>query len=529
MGRAAIAAALGNAAFCLLTGVAHAQFGRGGGDFSTVGADAHRSSWVRTDPKISPSALSKPGFELVWKVKFNNEAMQLNALTPASLLNGYIGYRGFRSLALVGGSSNQVFAMDTDLGRVEWQKTIMSTPGAAGASLSCPGGMTANVTRPVSAAFPAPPVAGRGGGGRGGPAKGAVGEPNEGSVPLAEYLIRAAAPPAPPPNFPAMPPGGRGPGRLPNFVHAISSDGMFHSMYVSNGEEPAPPIKFLPPNTHGQGLIVVDNVAYAVTADGCGGAPDAIWALDIATNEVATWQPANGGIAGSVGAAFGPDNTVYLTTQSGDMVTLEPKTLKVKDVFRAGHEFTSSPVVFQSGTKTWIAAATRDGRIHVLDCAALSTPVYQSEVLVPGDSFNPGALATWQDTGGARYLLAVTGSTLTSWKMGTQGGSVGLEKVWSSPEMVAPLTPLIVNGVIFAVSSGEFLSNDNKITAAERARRSVPAVVYALDAETGKVLWNSGKTITSFVHGGGLSGGGSQVYLGTHDGMFYSFGFPIEH
>jgi outer membrane protein assembly factor BamB len=533
MRRAAIAVAVGSAGFCLLTGVAHAQFGRGAGDFSTVGGDAHRSSWVRTDAKISPNALSRPGFELVWKVKFNNEARQLNALTPATVMTGYIGYRGFRSLALIGGSSDQVFAMDTDLGRIEWQKSVMSAQGPAGASLSCPGGMTANVARLVTAAFPAPPAAGRGGGGgRGGPAKSAVGEPNEGAMNLKEYLAREAAPPAPP-AFPpggraGGPPGGRGFGRMPNVVHAISSDGMFHSMYVSNGEEPSPPIKFLPSDTNGEGLIVVDDVAYAVTAGGCGGAPNAIWALDILSKEAATWQPTNGGIAGSVGAAFGPDNTVYVTTQSGDLVTLEPKTLKLKDVFKSGHEFTSSPVVFQSGARTLIAAATRDGRIYVLD-AAPGSPAYQSEVLVPGDRFTPGALASWQDAAGTRYLLAATANTVTSWKVTTRFGSLGLEKAWSSPEMVAPLTPLIVNGVVFEVSSGEFLSDDSKLTAAQRAQRSVPAVIYAFDGATGKMLWNSGKTIASFVHGGGLSGGGGQLYLGTHDGMFYSFGFPIEH
>ncbi len=533
MRRAAVAIALSSAGICLLTEVASAQFGRGSGDYSTAGADAHRSSWVRTDAKISPDSLGRPGFELVWKVKLNNEASQLNALTPAALLNGYIGYRGFRSLALLGGSSNQVFALDTDLGRIEWQKAVMSTPGPAGASLSCPGGMTANVTRPVSAAFPAPPIAGRGGG-RAGAAKSAVGEPNEGAITLKEYLARAAAPPPPPP---PTPPAGRAPfpGRMPNFVHAISSDGMFHSMYVSNGEEPSPPVKFLPPNTNGEGLIVVDNVAYAVTTDGCGGAPDAIWALDIATSQVSTWQPVSGGIAGSVGAAFGPDNTLYLTTQSGDLVTLEPKTLKLKDVFKAGHEFTSSPLVFQSNakapadTKTLIAAATRDGRIYVFDGAALSSPVYQSDVVVPGDKFTPGALAFWQDAAGSQYLLATTSNAVVSWRAVTQGGSVTLEKAWVSPELVAPLTPLIVNGVVFAVSSGEFLSNDSKMTAAQRAQRSVPATVYALDGATGKVLWNSGKTIASFVHGGGLSGGGSQLYLGTHDGTLYAFGFPIEH
>jgi outer membrane protein assembly factor BamB len=95
--------------------------------------------------------------------------------------------------------------------------------------------------------------------------------------------------------------------------------------------------------------------------------------------------------------------------------------------------------------------------------------------------------------------------------------------------MVSPLTPLVVNGVIFAVSSGEFRSADAKMTAAQRAQRSVPAVVYALDSATGKELWNSGKTITSFTHGGGLSAGGAQVFLGTHDGTLYAFGFPIEH
>jgi outer membrane protein assembly factor BamB len=525
MRRAAVAMAL----ISLVTEVASAQFGRGTGDYSTAGADAHRSSWVRTDAKISPVSLGSPGFELVWKVKLNNEASQLNALTPAALLNGYIGYRGFRSLALLGGSSNQVFALDTDLGRIEWQKAVMATPGPVGASLSCPGGMTANVTRPVSAAFPAPPIAGRGGG-RAGAAKSAVGEPNEGAVTLKEYLARATAPPPPPPLPPVLPPAGRAPGPMPNFVHAISSDGMFHSMYVSNGEEPSPPVKFLPPNTNGEGLIVVDNVAYAVTTDGCGGAPDAIWALDIATGQVSTWQPVSGGIAGSVGPAFGPDNTLYVTTQSGDLVTLEPKTLKLKDVFKAGHEFTSSPVVFQSDTKTtMIAAATRDGRIYVFDGAALSSPVFQSDVLVPGDKFTPGALAFWQDATGAQYLLAKTPNAVVSWRVVTQGGNVTLEKAWASPELVAPLTPLIVNGVVFAVSSGEFLSNDSKMTAAQRVQRSVPAVVYALDGATGKVLWNSGKTITSFVHGGGLSAGGSQLYLGTHDGMLYSFGFPIEH
>ena len=95
--------------------------------------------------------------------------------------------------------------------------------------------------------------------------------------------------------------------------------------------------------------------------------------------------------------------------------------------------------------------------------------------------------------------------------------------------MVSPLAPVVVNGVVFALSSGEFRSGDPKISAAERANRSKHAVLYALDGLTGKELWNSGDTITSFVHSGGLAAGGSRVYVATYEGTQYAFGFPIEH
>ncbi|HEX5081918.1 MAG TPA: hypothetical protein VFY40_07730, partial [Blastocatellia bacterium] len=78
-------------------------------------------------------------------------------------------------------------------------------------------------------------------------------------------------------------------------------------------------------------------------------------------------------------------------------------------------------------------------------------------------------------------------------------------------------------------SGGEFRAGDSKMTAAERARRSSGAILYALDGQTGKELWNSGKAITSFARGAALSGGVGQVYLTTHDGMIYAFGFPMEH
>ncbi len=82
--------------------------------------------------------------------------------------------------------------------------------------------------------------------------------------------------------------------------------------------------------------------------------------------------------------------------------------------------------------------------------------------------------------------------------------------------MVSPLPPIVVNDVIFALSAGKDGSSN--------------AVLYALDPATGKDIWTSGSIIGSYAtSGGGLAAGGTRVYVATHDGAQYAFGFPIEH
>jgi len=494
--RAAIALPLG-AAFVWVGG-AWTQM-RGGGDWVTAGGDAQRSSWVRSDPKISPDSLRKPGFAVAWKIKLPGEP------SPAATLDRYIGYRGFRSLAFVGSASGNLTAIDTDLGRIEWKKSLAAGPTARDSSVGCPGGMTANVARPASAAFPGAGPGGRGGGGgRGGAAKSGVGAPDEGAVTIAEIAARAAA----------APDAGRGgragrgaPGPNPfasrvSYLHAISSDGMLHSMYVSNAEEPAPPVPFLPPNANAHGLIVLDNVAYATTSQGCGGVPNGVWALDLTSKQVVHWT-ANGDMAGSDGAAFGGDATVYAATRSGELAALDPKTLAVKATYKSGDAFTSSPVVFEYKTTTLVAAATKDGRVHLVDAGSLAGAGYPAAA--------SGDLASWQDAAGTRWIVAPSKDSIAAWKVGEQGGAPVLEAGWTSREIASPLSPMVVNGVVFAVSN------------------ATSAVLYALDGATGKELWNSGKSLTAPVRSSGLSGSGSQVYLGTGDGTIYAFGFPIEH
>jgi outer membrane protein assembly factor BamB len=506
---------------CLILTLQPSLAQRGGNDWLTGGFDAQRSNWVRNDAKISVDRLSKPGFELVWKMKMVDAPRQLNSITPPALLDFYISHRGFRTLGFFGTSSNKVVAVDTDLGRLEWDKQLAPPAPAAGATLACPGGMTSTVTRPAGLTYPPVPTGARPAG-RSAP-KGAVGEPGKGAANLRPFPTTPPPPPAA--AKPASGPRVYSPFEPhPELVLTLASDGKLHAHYVANGGEPDAAIPFLPPNANAHGLIVVADVAYAATTNKCGGVDNGIWAVDLKTRKVTTWKTASD-IAGTGGPAFAPDGTLYAAAGS-QLVALSPGTLEPKAVFKSdGAEFTSSPVVFEYQGKNLIAVKNNKGIIQVFDAATLKSPLAASDESA-GDS---GALASWQDPTGTRWLLAATTTTIQSWKLTGKDGALTIARAWTSRDLVSPLPPIIVNGVVFALSSGEHRTADTKVTASQRARRSVPAVLYALDAQTGKELWNSGKTITSFVHSGGLAAGGSRVYVGGYDGTQYAFGFPIEH
>ena len=505
---------------CLVLTLQTSLAQRTGADWMTAGFDAQRSNWVRNDAKISLETLSKPGFDLVWKVKLGGAPRQLNSITPPALLDFYISHRGFRTLGFFGTSSNRVVAVDTDLGRLEWEKQV-APPAADAGSLTCPGGMTSTVTRPAGIAYPPVPTGARGGG-RSAP-KGSVGEPFKGAANLKPF---PTSPPPPPP----APPKTSGPRVFspfephPELVLSLASDGKLHSHYVSNGDEPSPAIPFLPPNAHAIGLTVVNDVAYAATTNKCGGVENGIWAVDLKTGKVATWKTTNN-IAGTAGPAFGPDGTIYAAA-GNELVALSPGALEPRAIFKSdAGEFTSSPVVFEFQGKNLVAVRNSKGRIQVFDAATLKSPLAASDE----SAGEAGALASWQDPAGVRWLLAPANNSIAAWKLAGKDGAMTIERAWTSRDLVSPLPPILVNAVVFALSSGEHRPADSKVTAAQRARRSTPAVLYALDAQTGKELWNSGKTITSFVHSGGLAAGGSRVYVGAYDGTQYAFGFPIEH
>lgn len=498
-------------AACVLLSQSAAYAQRGVGDWTTGGFDAQRSHWVRNDAKISLESLRKPGFELDWKLDPNDPGKP-GLLSPPVLLDFYIGYRGFRSLGFIGASSNLVAGIDTDLGRIEWKKNL--GPAPASNSPGCPGGMTSGVTRSTNLAYPPVPT-GRGVG-RGNPARSGVGEPHEGAV-----TLKAVRPPAPVP-APAPAKANRRVAAPPNpfapraqYVYALTSDGKLHSLYVSNGEEPKPGVPFLGPNANAQGLIVFDNQAYVSTSNNCGGVENGVWTLDMETQKVSHWKAPGKGVAGSAGPAIAPDGTIYVTA-GAELAALEERTLKQKASYSIGsQEFTSSPVVFEYKGKDMVAAVSNDGRLHLVDSTSMTKAAATSPASpAASKDFAAGALASWQDPAGTRWILVPNPGAVTAWKVIDQNGAPALQSAWTSREMISPVTPIIVNGVVFAASSGNAKTR---------------ATVYALEAATGKELWNSGQTITSFIRRGGLSAGGSRIYVAAQDGTQYVFSFPIEH
>jgi hypothetical protein len=465
--------------------------------------------------------MQKSGFQFLWKRKLDNQPTELNSLTQPIILPNIIAYKGFKALVFVGGSSDVVYSIDYDLNREFWHQKLATASKVAGTA-ACPGGLTA-ITRVTQVAPPAPAARGaRGAGGFGG--------------------------------------GGRGPqianGRGGNDnVFAISSGGMIHVMNPQVGTDQIPPVKFLNPNANIVGSILVDNFLYAASTGNCGGNANGVYAVDLASDakKVVSWDAKGASIAGSTAPTFGTDGTLYVATGSGTspvanaIVSLESKTLTQKDWFSAATPFVSHPIVFQYKGKDLVVAANSDGRLYVLDSASIGgadhkTAVNRSTPVIGGASEDVG-LATWQDAAGTRWVVATSaGPARADTKFATSNGAVSkgavvaftvvdengapsLSPQWVSRNLVSPVTPAVINGVVFALASGESM---DKGTAAQRARKSTPAVLYALDGATGKELWTSGTTITSFVHGVGPSAGDSQVYVVTYDGTLYAFGVPME-
>jgi hypothetical protein len=338
-----LAFVLGTAA--LAGTIAFAQVGRGGSQWLTALGDAQRTSWVRTDDKISLETMSQPGFELQWRKKLDNRPRGVHGLVQGVTASGVTL---FVPMSVVAGSSNNVYGIDNDIGYVVWERQFdLPIPSA---TAGCPGGITSAATRIVpldSSATTATanpfgggraavgyrsllgepgegvPVEGRTGGpGRGAaPAPAAAGAGARGTAPAAGAAQGAPAPGAAPALPPPLPGARRGQtgdripgaprreeaapfgflGRPSGVAYVVSSDGMLHVLGLPSGKDIQKPAPFLPANAKWSAPIGVDTMLYAATSGACGGAPDAVWAIDLdhEAKPVVSWKTNGGSVVGA--------------------------------------------------------------------------------------------------------------------------------------------------------------------------------------------------------------------------------------
>ena len=544
------------------SGILYGQ-GRGGSEWTTSGYDAQRTAWIKTDPRISVATMQKPGafgpFKLLWKLKLEHDPQAPGALTQPILLDRLIGFRGFKSIAFVGTESQTVHAIDVDLGTPLWKYHInysASPPPVVGLTRECSGGLTAALSRPTAITQSA--FGGRGFGGRGGRSGGGVGEPGKGAATLATAGQARGGGPAQAGPGAAQAAGARGavpgsaaaaagnaPGGLPagaraggpgggrggpfvpgdDAAYVVGSDGYLHALNVQNGWESMPPALFLPANTRAAGLLVATPaegpaIVYAATTHGCGSQPDAVWAMDLGSPQktVSAFQAKGATIAGSAGPTLGRDGTVYVATTDGKsemsnaLLALEPRTLKLKaSAMVPNAKFNSSPLAFQWKEKDVVAAAG-GGKVFLFDSTAVQGGPIATSAPVAGAEVEAGALSAWQDAQGVQWIAVPSARGIVALKVVDQGGRLAFQPGWTSRDIASPQTPLVVNGVLFVASAGT---------------RAAPAVLYAIDAASGKDLWNSGRTITSGVRSG-LAAGQGNVYVPGADSTLYAFGFEIE-
>lgn len=497
-----------------------------GAEWLTDGGSQQRVGWQRDEHILTTDNVK--GLTILWKIKLDSPPREMHALFPPLIAENIKTKDGVKQIAIEAGISDNLFAIDVETGKVLWQRHFEYPPVTEGRGLYagdplCPGGQTAT------------------------PIIGAVDEN----------------------------------GMRP--VYALAGDGMLHTINVADGEELKPAVKFGFGNGKSYALNMWNNVIFTTTSQGCNGNPNQVWAIDVTDPEhkVMTWNPKSGGLWGRTGAAIDSTGTAWAPTGDGVYdpehrvygngligVHVVGKELQLKDWFEPSNwawlrkrdlDMQVTPAIFHFKGKELMATGSKECRLYLLDVQAAGGDDHQTPLdrtpLICNEEVNFasagiwGSLASWEDSSGTRWVLTpfwgpvhsrykervpvtygdVAYGAIVAYKVDEKNGKFSLNPAWMSRDMKRAEPPVVANGVVYAYGSGEYTEQayaDRGLYdySPERIKHSTHAVLYALDAQTGKELYSSGDQITSFNHFSGLTVANGRVYIATYDSVLYCFG-----
>ena len=416
-----------------------------GAEWLADGGNPQRTAWQQDETIFTTGNVHET--KLLWKIKLDNEPRQMHALLPALIAENVITASGRQEIVLVAGVSDNLYAIDAETGKLVWSRQFDRNweprPGARPPYLLCPGGMTAT------------PVIGR--------------AEHEGDF----------------------------------IVYAASWDGRLRRLDLSNGEDLAPPAKFMPPNGKPYALNLVENVIYTHTAQRCGGNPNMGYVYDLSTDKVGSWGPAGGGMWGRTGPAVSSEKVMYTGTGDGLWdpengvfgngivgLQMDPGTgsLELYDyygpsnaewLFKRDLDMQVTPAIFHYKGRELMVDAGKECVIYLMDLESIGgddhrTPLYRSQ-LVCNEEVNFasagvwGAMASWEDSDGTVWVLApiwgpkhskfhaaiehgeVNDGAIVAFKVAErEDGSLWLEPAWISQDMNRAEPPVVANGIVFA-------------------------------------------------------------------------------
>jgi outer membrane protein assembly factor BamB len=492
----------------------------GAAEWPTGSFDQQRDGWQRNENKFTVDNVKNT--RLLWKLKTDDKPMGMQSFREPIIVTGVATPNGVKTVAILAGSSDDVYAIDVANGSLFWQKHLKWSADT-------------------------PP------------------EPGQGAGFICNNALTAT---------PVVTPAGS----AQRFVYVLTNDGYLHTLELATGEDKDTPIQMIPaPYGKAYGLNLVNNVIYTVTGQACHGVLNELYAVDLTTKRAFASTPGQGGIFGTAGPAIGNDGTIYLETgdgvydvaagklstsvlgysSSGDALTLKDYYTPTNHAWltKRDLDMNTTPVVFPYKGRDLLVASGKEGRYFLMDSQSLGGPGHQTPLdrspLVSNKNVNFqtegswGSFASWEGKDGTRWVLAPIGGPVNvnfpvsygptpnggviAMKLADAGGKIELVPAWLSRDMMSAEPPVVANGIVFVLAAGEFTAQANDedgglYSYEQRIEHSIPAKLYALDAVTGKELYSSGNQIASFLHQAGIAVADGKVVFGTFDGTVYCFG-----